>query len=391
MKRLLPLWLVLFVLTGCGSMDSMNPVDWFADEDNSEPPAELVASVGIAPAQVLWTTSVGDGSDDQRVKLVPYVYDGKVYVASRSGVVRSLNASNGRQVWSVATELPISGGPGVGDGLVLVGTSNADLVALDAATGVEKWRARLSSDVLSVPKAANGIAVVHTGDGKLFGFDVTSGKQVWIYDRSTPVLTLHGSSSPIIVGDVVICGFASGKLAMLNLTSGELLWEVSVAAPRGRSELERMVDIDGDPMVQEGVIYVTTYQGEMAAIAQDTGVVLWRRRLSSYAGLGGDWRQLYVSDAQDHVWGIDPNNGSALWKNKDLNYRKLSAPVVLGENIVVGDFEGYLHWLSQDDGKLIGRLRIGEDSISTAPFKVDDTIYVISDGGTLAAITPTER
>jgi len=152
-----------------------------------------------------------------------------------------------------------------------------------------------------------------------------------------------------------------------------------------------MVDIDGDPMIQEGIVYAATYQGEMAAVAQDTGVVLWRRRLSSYAGLGGDWRQLYVSDAEDHVWAIDPNNGTALWKNKDLNYRKLSAPVVLGDRVVVGDFEGYLHWLSQDDGKLIGRLRIGEDSISTAPFKVDDIIYVISDGGALAAIAPTER
>jgi len=391
MKRVLSLLAVLFTLTGCGSMDSMNPVDWFADEDNSEPPAELIANVGSVPARVLWTASIGDGSDEQRVKLVPYVYEGRVFVASRNGAVRALDAASGRSIWSITTDLQISGGPGVGEDVVLVGTSNAELVAFDISNGAEKWRARLSSEVLSVPKAAAGIAVVHTIDGKLFGFDVATGKQVWIYDRSTPILTLHGSSSPVISGETVICGFANGKLTMLDLSTGELLWEVSVAAPRGRSELERMVDIDGDPMVQEGVIYVATYQGEMAAVAQDTGVVLWRRRLSSYAGLGGDWRQLYVSDEQDYVWGIDPNNGSALWKNKDLNYRKLSAPVVLGEHVVVGDFEGYLHWLSQEDGKLIGRMRVGNDSISTAPFKVGETIYVISDGGTLAAVALTER
>lgn len=391
MKRILSLSLVLFALTGCGSMNSMNPVDWFSEEDNSEPPAELSETVGGAPAKIIWSISVGDGSEDERVKLVPYVTGGKVYVASRSGIVRALEATTGRELWRSATELRVSGGPGVGSGLVLIGTSDAELVALDEATGAEQWRAKLSSEVLSVPKASNGIAVVHTVDGKLFGFDALSGKQVWIYDRATPILTLHGSSSPIIDGDVVICGFASGKLAMLNLLNGELLWEVSVAAPRGRSELERMVDIDGDPMVREGVVYAATYQGEMAAVAKDTGVVLWRRRLSSYAGLGGDWRQLYVSDAEDHVWAIDPNNGTALWKNRDLNYRKLSAPVVLGERVVVGDFEGYLHWLSQEDGKLIGRLRIGESAISTAPFLVDDIIYVMSDGGALAAIAPIER
>jgi outer membrane protein assembly factor BamB len=191
----------------------------------------------------------------------------------------------------------------------------------------------------------------------------------------------------VISGNRVIAGFASGKLAMLDLTRGELLWEVSVTAPSGRSELERMVDIDGDPLVRDGVIYVATYQGEVAAVSEDTGVVLWRRKLSSYAGMGADYSQLYVADAEDFVWAVDPGNGSALWKNKKMRYRKLSAPAVLGRYILVGDFEGYLHWLGQEDGRLLGRVRVAKSAISTAPIVADGVAYVYADGGEMVAVT----
>ncbi|MCW8921784.1 MAG: outer membrane protein assembly factor BamB [Sedimenticola sp.] len=388
MLRFLTVPLLALLLTGCGSM---NPMDWFSSEDNSEPPAELTELVNSVATRVLWTASVGGGADEQRVKLVPYVSDGKVYAASRSGEVRALDASTGRAVWSVDTDLEISGGPGAGDGLVLIGTSNGEVVALDAAGGTEKWRARVSSEVLSVPRAARGVVVVHTIDGKLFGLDAATGTHKWIYDRSTPVLTLHGSSSPVIVGNRVICGFASGKLVMLNLSNGDLLWEISVTAPSGRSELERMVDIDGDPLVVGDVVFVTTYQGEMAAISIDTGVVLWRRKLSSYAGMGADFSQLYVSDDTDHVLAVDPGNGAALWKNQKLQYRKLTAPIELSGIIMVGDFEGYLHQLSREDGRLLGRLRIAKSAISTPPIVRDGVAYIYADGGELAAVTISDR
>ena len=232
--------------------------------------------------------------------------------------------------------------------------------------------------------------VVHTIDGKLFGLDALTGTQKWIYDRSIPVLTLHGSSSPVIVGNSVIGGFASGKLVMLDLLSGELLWEITVSAPSGRSELERMVDIDGDPLVIGDVVYAVTYQGEMAAVSLQTGVVLWRRKLSSYAGMGADYAQIYVSDDADHVLSVDPGNGSALWKNKKLQYRKLTAPVVLGERILVGDFEGYLHFLSRVDGRLEGRLRVAKSAISTQPLVIDGIVYIYADGGEMAAITTSD-
>jgi len=384
MARYLLIMPLALMLAGCSSM---NPLNWWSDEDNSEPPAELVEMASSVPARVVWSASIGDGADEQRVKLVPFVERDRVYGANRSGEVRALEATTGRAVWSVDTELEISGGPGAGEGLVLFGTSNGEVVALERDAGQEKWRAQVSSEVLSVPKAGRGVVVVHTIDGKLFGLDADTGSEKWVYDRSIPVLTLHGSSSPVIVDGYVICGFASGKLVMLDLQNGDLLWEVTVSAPSGRSELERMVDIDGDPLVIGDVVYAVTYQGEMTAVSIHTGVVLWRRKLSSYAGMGADYGQIYVSDDADHVVSVDPGNGSALWKNKALQYRKLTAPVVLGEHVLVGDFEGYLHFLSRVDGRLQGRLRVAKSAISTPPLVIDGVVYIYADGGEMAAVT----
>lgn len=387
MIRRLPLALLALTLGGCSTMESLNPMGWFESDDNTEQPSELVELKEQVAVRTLWSASIGSGADEKRVNLVPYVNNGRVYAAESSGVVRALDSATGRVLWSVDTELEISGGPSAGEGLVLLGTSNAELVALDAATGSERWRARVSSEVLSVPKISKGIVVAYSIDGKVFGLDAASGKQAWIYDRSTPVLTLHGSSSPVISGNLVICGFASGRLAALDLATGALAWDVAITAPSGRSELERMVDIDGDPIIVNGVIFVTTYQGEMAAVAEDTGVVLWRRKLSSYAGMGVDWRQLYVSDSDDHLWAIDPRNGSALWKNKKMQARRISAPAVLGNYVVVGDLEGYLHWLSSEDGRILGRSRVGDAPIIAAPIVVDGVVYVYGNGGDLAALT----
>jgi outer membrane protein assembly factor BamB len=312
----------------------------------------------------------------------------RVYVANREGYIKALNSSNGKVIWSVEKEgLEISGGPGAGEGLVLVGTSNGEVLALSEQDGSEVWRSRVSSEVLSVPKAALGMVVVHTMDGKLYALNVSDGKVAWMYDRSIPVLTLHGNSSPVISGSKVFCGFASGKLIAFDIESGQQYWEATIAVPTGRSELERIVDIDGDPVVQGGMVYVATYQGQLAAVDQRTGEVAWRRKFSSYAGLGADHEYLYVADDVDNVWAIDPNNSSSMWKQDKLNNRKLSAPAVLGRYIVVGDFEGYLHWLSPEDGRMLARSRVGSSPISTPPVIDGSVAYVLGDGGELAAVT----
>ncbi len=366
----------------------MDPLKLLEDEPNIDPPAELVELKSSINVKKLWSASVGAGSASDRVKLVPFVNEGRVYVANREGVIKALDSGSGRVVWSVEKEgLEISGGPGAGEGLVLVGTSNGEVLALSQQDGSEIWRARVSSEVLSVPKASQGMVVVHTIDGKLYALNVSDGKIAWMYDRSIPVLTLHGNSSPVISGTKVICGFASGKLIAFDIESGQQYWEATIAVPSGRSELERMVDIDGDPVVQGGMIYVATYQGQLAAVTEDSGDVVWRRELSSYAGLGADYEYLYVSDAEDKVWAIDPRNSSSMWKQDKLHGRRLSAPAVLGEYVVVGDFEGYLHWLSPEDGHMVARTRVGSAPITTPPVVNGSVAYVLGDGGELAAFT----
>ncbi len=375
--------ILTLLLAGCGSI--MSPSEWFADEDNIDAPAELVEITTDIGVQRLWSISAGEGTDGQRLELVPYVYDGKVYVADSEGNVEAIDAASGSRIWEHETELALSGGPGAGDNLVLVGSRDGDLVALDAVSGQEKWRTLLSSEILSVPKAADGRVVVHTMDGNLFGLDAVNGKEVWSFSRSVPVLTLRGSSSPLISGDKVICGFASGKLIAFDLQTGDLQWESSITLPSGRTELERMVDIDGELAVVDGVIYVATFQGDLAAVSLETGVVHWRRDMSSHAGAAADRNQVYISDAEDQVWAIDPRNGAALWKQKKLRARRLSAPAVLDQFVLVGDFEGYLHWLSVEDGSLVARTRVGDAPISTPPIVRDGIAYVYGDGGKLAA------
>ncbi|MGD2116974.1 MAG: outer membrane protein assembly factor BamB [Chromatiales bacterium] len=387
MKKALFSLLALLLLSGCGSM--ADPTTWFGDDEEvGFQPNELTDLKNAIQVKKLWSRDVGAGTDKKQLSLAPRVDLGRVFVADAEGLVQAYDARTGDRLWSVETELPLSGGPGSGEGLVLVGTSDGELLALDAETGAEKWRSQLSSEILSVPAIGLGVVAVHSNDGKLFGLDALTGKQRWLYSHQVPVLTLRGSGSPIVSGSNVICGFAGGKLASIDLDSGRLQWEVTITTPSGRSELERMVDIDGDPLLLNGILFVTTYQGELAAVGELTGTLLWRRDLSSYRSIVADWRNLYVSDASGQVWGINPDNGAAMWKQDKLMHRRLSAPAVVDGLVVVGDYAGYLHWLSHDDGHLVARSRVGSAPISAAPIVRDGVVYVYGEEGDLVAVTP---
>ena len=385
MKSLLfsALTLVLLALAGC---QSMNPLDMWSEGKTATPPAELRQVKNSINPRKLWGANVGGGTDEKLLKLAPAIHEGRVYLANAEGDVVARNAGNGRVIWRTETKTPASGGPGVGEGLVVLGTRDAEVVALDAATGKLRWRSRVSSEVLSIPKADLGMVVVHTLDGKLTALEAATGAKRWDYDHPVPVLSLRGNSSPVIIGNSVICGFANGKLASLELISGKLQWETAVGVSRGRSELDRMIDIDADPLVVDQAVFVATYQGDLAAILHDNGRVAWRRKLSSYAGLGGNYRQIYVTDAKDHVWSFDPSNATSMWKQTTLQYRRLTAPVTIGDYVVVGDFEGYLHWMKYDDGSIVARTRVGKSPITAAPKAVDNVLYVYGDGGDFAAI-----
>lgn len=384
--RALPLWWLTGSLLLGGCM-SANPLRWFESETPSAPPAELTEQANQINPRVVWNAGLGGGTDNKLLKLVPALHEGRVYLANAEGQVEAREAAGGRVLWRAATKTQASGGPGVGEGLVLIGTRDAEVVALDANNGQQRWRSRVSSEVLSVPRAALGVVVVHTLDGKLIGLDAASGEQRWLYSHEVPVLSLRGNSSPVIQGSRAIAGFASGKLVSLDLQSGNLNWEVSLDTGGGRTELDRMTDIDADPLVLGDRVYVVTFQGDLAAVAIADGHVLWRHKLSSYAGLSGDEQQVYVTDAKDHIWAFDVNTQTSLWKQSKLQYRRLTAPVPFQGYVVAGDFQGYLHWFKPEDGSIVARTRVGGAPITATPQVANNLLYVYGDGGDFAAIT----
>jgi len=376
--------LVLVLALGAGGCATVR--DYFGGTDNTEPPAELVAFNSTLPVHVVWSRRVGSGTDKYYLKLVPAAHAGTVFAASHKGTVGAYDAGSGQVRWEVDIKAPITGGPGVGAGLVLVGTSDAEVIALGEQDGAVRWRTRVSSEVLAVPQAADGVVVVRTIDGKLLGLNAEDGKRLWIYDRGVPILSLRGTSSPVIADGLVVSGYASGTLVALSLKDGRPVWDTGISVPRGRSELERMVDIDADPVVVDGVIYVVTFQGHIATVELKSGRIGWIRELSSNAGLGADTRNVYVTDDTGYVWSFTRNRGEGLWKQEKLRARSVTAPVVYGDYVVVGDFEGYLHWLARDDGRFVARIRVDEAGLLVAPVVVGDTLYVTGKGGVLAAL-----
>jgi outer membrane protein assembly factor BamB len=375
-RSVVSLLAVLIALTGCSL---------FGDGDNSEPPAELESFDKQVNLRRLWSRSTGDGTDEQLVKLVPTVVDERVYVADRDGSVWSYELEKGKKVWRSKTGVAISAGPGVGEGLVLVGSSEADLVALSEDNGEELWRTLVTSEVLSVPQVYEDVVVVQTVDGNIAGLDAGSGERIWIHDRSAPVLTLRGTSTPMVEDGLVMAGFASGKMTALEVESGRQIWEAAVAVSRGRSELQRIVDIDVDPVVYDGVLYVTSYQGSLVAISLQDGRQIWSRDMSAYAGIAVDTQQVYISDADSAVWALDRRSGASLWKQDKLRRRSLTGPTVIDDHVAVGDFAGYVHLLSRADGSIAGRVRVDSDGIQAPSVALSgNRLLVLGAGGKLA-------
>lgn len=380
-------------LAGCSAVESVSEgfsgiTDFFmGGADNSEPPKPLVEYTPEIQLEVLWKESVGVGSEEQSLKLVPAVGAGKVVAADREGLVEARKLSDGELLWEAETEFHFSGGPGLGAGTVILGTSDAEVVALNSESGDILWKALVSSEVLSVPVVSAGIVVVRTTDGSITALNEKTGKMLWNYVRSVPALSIRGTSSPIIVEDNVISGEDSGKLMALRLTDGKFSWETSVALPKGRSEIERLVDLDVDPLESGGVIYVASYHGGIGAVSELDGDVLWRKEdISSSSGMSSDGDYLYLSNTESHVMQLDHRTGSPLWKQKDLQNRKLTAPVAYNHYVVTGDFEGYVHWLSTNDGRQLGNIQITEGPIDAKPVVVDDTVIIYAKDGTLAAV-----
>jgi outer membrane protein assembly factor BamB len=385
--------LISLLLSGCAALETGTELItgvtsyFLGGEDNKIPPAELVIYEPEIEIDLLWKETIGVGTDDQFLNLVLGISYGKIIAAERHGSVQALDVKTGDLVWEADTEYRFSAGPGIGNDTVILATSNAEVVALDFETGEQKWQVFVSSEVLANPVISEGIVVIRTTDGKVVALSEKDGSELWVFERSVPALSIRGTGSPIIVSENVIAGYANGKLIALRLIDGKNSWETSVVIPSGRSEVERLVDLDVDPVETDGVIFISSFQSGTSAILEVDGDVLWRNDdVSSFSGLSYDWRYLYVSDAESHVWQMDQRNGASLWKQDELSHRTLTAPVAYDEYVVVGDFEGYIHWLSRNDGRQLGRINVSEQGIDAKLVVVDDTVFSYSKDGTLSAL-----
>jgi outer membrane protein assembly factor BamB len=384
-RHVLLVSVILLAAAGCGISERVGELLAPA-ESNANEPSELVEFEPSVTVNELWSDRFGKGVDELYIKLVPAVNGDLIYTADRNGRIIAVRVENGAVEWAERDKrLRISGGPGTGTGLVFIGTSDAEVVARDGTTGELVWVASVSSEVLAPPIAARGIVVVQTGDGKLFGLHADSGKRRWVYDRSIPTLTLRGTATPVIHSGMVITGFDSGRMVALDLVSGKVVWETRLAIPSGRSDLERMVDLDSQPTIFDDTVYVAGFQGHVSALAVEDGKIEWTRDISSYAGLSVDQAHVYVSDESDTIWALDRLSGSSVWKQEALKWRHITAPAVFGDHVVVGDAQGYLHWLNRDTGNLANRTRIGRDRIITAPLNIGSAVLVSSSSGKLAA------
>lgn len=398
MIRLIVILVLSSGLIGCAAIDAAGETFndfssyFFGADDNAEPPNELVEYEPQIEIEELWSESVGVGFDEFYVNLVPVINDERLFAVDREGLVVARDISNGDLIWEMETELPVSAGPGLGFDRLIIGDSDGYVVALDLETGKKLWVKKVSSEVLSVPLVVQGIVIIHTVDGRISALDEESGQKLWQFERNVPALSIHGTSTPIVIDTNVFNGFAGGKLIALRLKDGKSVWETSIAIPQGRSEIERLVDLDANPVEAEGVIYVASYQGGINAVMAADGEILWRNEdLSSYVGFSLDWRYLYVTDLLSDVWQLDQRNGASLWKQNELHQRKLTAPVYYDSYVIVGDFEGYVHWLSDSDGSQLGRVSVTDDPIYARPVVLDDIVYIYATDGTLAAFKVTAK
>ena len=373
--------LSFLLTTGCSTITG-----WFSDDEfDPREPVELEKITEQVKLKSRWSRGVGDGQGEGLLKINPILVGDSLYAASAEGRVVSVDPESGRVRWKQDLDLALSGGVGHHGNSVFVGASEGLVMRLDAASGSEIWRAPVSGEVLSAPQGDGRYVVAQTYDGKLMGFDYETGEVRWTYTSDVPVLTLRGTGTPMILGDNAIAGFADGKVVALNLRSGNVAWEVRVAIPQGRSEIERIVDIDGSMAVQSNELYVASYQGRLAAIDTRSGRRLWQRNVSSVSGVGVGFGNVYVADDDGTVSAFLRNGQGVRWQNIDLGFRDLSRPTPVSSYVAVVDFEGYLHLLSQVDGEIVGRTKVDSSGARADMLTRGNRLFVFTNDGALKA------
>jgi outer membrane protein assembly factor BamB len=345
-------------------------------------PAELPELRPTVTPRILWQGNVGSA---EKSIFSPGVSGNVVYAVGTSGQLAGFEAASGRQTMRLDIGQRVSGGVGTGGALVLVGTPKGEVLAFDAS-GKSLWKAQLSGEVLAPPRVAEGIVIVRAGDGRIYGLNASDGKRRWLYQRTTPALTVRSHAGVTVQHGTVLAGFPGGRLAAITLANGNVAWESAVALPRGTTELERVADVASLPLVDELRACAVAFQGRIACFDAATGSSIWGRDLSSIAGMSTDGRSFYVTDDKNAIVALDKANGASLWKQDKLAGRGVSASLVFGRFVVVGDFEGYVHFLQREDGSFAGRIATDGSPVIAAPVALDLSSFVVQtrNGGVFA-------
>ncbi len=373
----------LSVATGCSTVRG-----WFSSGDKDEvqtEPAELVEFQSQATPSRLWTASAGKGDGNTGVRQGAFIADGVVYAASVKGGVRAFDLQSGNSLWRHESDLRLSGGPGAGDGLVVAGSLDGEVVALDAASGALRWTAKVPNEVIARPAVGQGLVVVRSNDGRVTAFDAASGERRWFWIEEMPTLTVRGNAPVALAPGYAFVGTDEGDLVALSLVDGRKLWEQAVALPDGRTELERMADIDGAPVVDGPAVIASSYKNRTMAFEGPSGRPLWAAESGGAGSVGVADDRVVVSDAAGTVWAIDKYVGTSYWRQPALARRELSPAVVHGAYAVVGDLEGYLHWMRLSDGEFAARTRAGRSAIAAHPVVADGVMVVQNVDGDLSA------
>jgi len=378
--------LAFVLLAGCTSLTDLkrDVSERMFGPEPADPPMALAEFKPKATARVVWSASVGKA---EGYSYTPAVDGSAVFAASTKGEITRLDAATGKQVWRISAGEAISGGVGAGENLVLVGTPKGMVLAFDQ-NGKALWKAKVSSEVLSAPKIANGVVVVRSGDSRIYGLSTVDGKRKWVYERATPSLSLRSNAGVALADGAAYVGFAGGKMVALKADDGKLLWEASVALPKGVTEIERIADITSVPVVDGRVVYAVAFQGRVAAVDRTNGRVLWNRDISSYNGLSADDGRVFVTHSGGAVYSLDNGSGKSYWRQGGLLNRQVSAPMPIGEYVAVGDLEGYVHFLGNDDGAFAARIQTDKSPVLAQPVYLGDSrLLVQTSGGGIYAIS----
>ena len=378
MKRALMACVLFTALAGCQTVSNLWD-DLFSSGGKKNLPAPLQQFNPSIEVKVRASANIG--SAESSIFSPALTKDG-LFAAGYDGKIAGFEADTLKEKWRISAGKKLTGGVGAADNLVVVGTTKGEVLAYDF-NGQVLWQARVSSEVLSAPQIVGGLVLVRSGDGRIFALSATDGKRKWLYQRATPALTVRSFGGVLTDKNVVFAGFGGGKLAALELQTGGLGWEVSVALPRGVSELERIADVTSNPVTDGRVVCAVAFQGRVACFEPQSGNLIWARDISSIAGMAIDGRNVYVSDVNGVVHALDKTTGGYIWKQEKLANRELSAPLIYRGYVVVADLQGYVHFLSREDGAFAARVATDGSPIRTQPLALADGVLVQTKKGGL--------